>query len=134
MNAESKSLSAVRNDRIQVGTMRAPGSRSATLDRRVFVAGPPELVQLARSGSTQHLEDLIALLKDPERSWAAQAMLAAMTRREEKIVDAYQATPDQWWDALGKTAHERWSRWYDEAKDRLSWDAAEHAFVERPLR
>jgi hypothetical protein len=132
MAEESALLAAARNDRIQLATMRPPASRSASLDRRVVITGPPELVQLAQSGRKEYLEDLIALLKVPDRAWAAEVMLAAMTHREEKLVDAFQANPDGWWDALGKTSYERWSKWFEDARDRLEWDGDERMFVEKP--
>ena len=126
------SLTSVRNDRIQFATMRPPNSRSVTLDRRVRIVGPPDLVQIARSGDLQHVADLIALLRDPDRAWAAEVMLASMTGQEEKMVDAYQRDPDKWQDTLGRTAHERWTTWFEGVRDRLMWNADEGMFIERP--
>lgn len=111
-----KLLAAVRNDRIEFATMRPPGSQFATLERRVVVTGPPELVELSASHDPQAVTHLVELLRDPERAWAAEVLLAAMTGREAKIVDAFAATPDQWWDAVGKTAYERWTAWLSQSK------------------
>jgi hypothetical protein len=126
-----KKLEAVRNDRIEFATTRPPGSQFATLDRRVVITAPPELVELSVAGELQVLDQLVALLKDPERAWAAVVLLAAMTRREEKIADNYSAIPDQWWEAFGKTAYERWSKWLDENRGKLVWNSEKQAFVER---
>lgn len=124
-------LDSVRNDRIEFLTMRPPGSPFAILERRVVVTAPPELVELSLAGDVQALEPLIELLKDPDRAWAAVVLLAAMTRREEKIVDTHASDPKGWWEPLGKTAFERWSTWLRGNRDKLVWDADNHMFVER---
>jgi hypothetical protein len=122
-------LAAVRNDRIKVGTMRPPGSKFAVLERRVLIGGPPELVQLSEIGELRVLDELLPLLKDPARAWAANAMLAKMTRTDEKQVDTWQSRVDEWWGVFGKGAFERWSRWLAEHRDHLRWNATEHYFA-----
>jgi hypothetical protein len=119
-------LAAVRNDCIQFATMRPPDSRFATLERRVVVTGPPELVELARIGDKR-----VGILKESERAWAALVLLAAMTRREEKVVDTFATNVDSWWNSIGKTAHERWSSWINEVREKLVWDPENEVFVEK---
>jgi hypothetical protein len=109
-------LAAVRNDRIQFATLRPPGSQFTILERRVIVTGPPELVELSASHDPQVLTQLVELLRNPDRAWAAEVLLAAITDHESKIVDVFAATPDEWWDAVGKTAHERWVTWLSQSK------------------
>jgi hypothetical protein len=124
-------LAAVRNDCIQFATMRPPDSRFATLERRVVVTGPPELVELARIGDKRVLDELVGILKESERAWAALVLLAAMTRREEKVVDTFATNVDSWWNSIGKTAHERWSSWINEVREKLVWDPENEVFVEK---
>ena len=121
-------LSAVQNDRIQFATMRPPGSQWATLERRVIVTAPPELVELARTGDVGVLEKLVGMLKDPDRAWAAEVLLAAMTRKEEKLVDSFDGGLDKWWETFGETAHGRWSKWLEENKHRLVWNSDKACF------
>ncbi len=130
MNLQEQ-LASVRNDRIEFATSRPDGSQFATLDRRVLVTAPPELVELSLAGDLQVLDQLVELLKDPERAWAAVVLLAAMTRREEKIVDNNASKPDQWWEPFGRTAFDRWSNWLQENRDKLVWDSADHVFVQK---
>jgi len=122
-------LGAVQSDQIEFVTMRPEGSPFATLERRIVVTGPPELVELASSGDVLMLDELVKLMNDPDRAWAAGVLLAAMTRREEKMVDSFAAAPDQWWNTVGKTSHQRWSTWLKEARG-LEWDSANKVFVE----
>lgn len=124
-------LGAVRNDLVEFVTVRPEGSTFATLERRVVVTGPPALVELSYTGDTGVLDGLIPLLKDRDRAWAAEVMLAAMTGHEAKLVDSFARDPDAWWEAMGTTAFDRWSAWLDERKERLSWDAQSHVFVEK---
>lgn len=124
-------LAAVRNDRIEFVTMRPQESEFISLERRVVVTGPAELVSLSATGNVQVLEELVNILREPDRDWAAEVLLAAMTRREEKIVDSFAATPDRWRDAVGKTAYDRWSVWLSQTKHRLVWDSENKTFVEQ---
>lgn len=123
-------LEAVKNDRVEFVTMRPSGSPFATLERRVVVTGPVELVELSRSGDVQVLDELVELLKDPDRAWAAEVLLAAMTGIEEKMVDSFAASADQWWAMVGHTAYERWSNWLRENRERLAWDSEDRMFIE----
>jgi hypothetical protein len=122
-------LAAVRSTDVEFATFRPEGSDFAILDRRVAVVAPPELAQLAAGGDRTALDRLVGLLRDPARAWAAQVVLAAMTRREEKEVEAFSGRPDEWWEAMGATAYERWAAWLAEHGDRLRWDPEARAFV-----
>lgn len=123
-------LEAAHNDRIEFVTMRPPDSQFALLERRVVVTGPPELVQLAQTGTLNMLDELVKLLADPDRAWAAEVLLAAMTRREEKIVDTYAAHPDEWWHSVGEGAYQRWNNWLKENRGKLAWDETSKTFTE----
>jgi hypothetical protein len=120
---------AIRNDTIQFATMRPPEATLPTRGRRVIVVAPPEAVALARRGDPALLDQLVALLADPERAWAAEVMLAALTGNEADLVNAFQGTPESFPDALGKTAPARWQSWLAKMRDKLSWDAARNQFV-----
>jgi hypothetical protein len=121
-------LSAVQTNRIQFATMRPPGSQFATLDRRVVVTAPPELVELSRTGDVGVLDKLVEMLKEPDRAWAAEVLLAAMTREDEKLVDSFSDGPDKWWEVLGETAYPHWSKWLAENKHKLVWDPEKLSF------
>jgi hypothetical protein len=122
-------LAAVYNNRIQFATTRPPDSPFATLERRVVVTDPPELIELTRTGDPRVLDELVKLLHERDRAWAAMVLLAALTRREEKIVDAFASRPDEWSETVGKTAFERWSKWLVESKAKLVWDPELRVFV-----
>jgi hypothetical protein len=123
-------LDGVRNARIGFVTARPPGSPFATLDRRVIVTSPEEAVQLSHIGDVRVLDELARLLHDHDRAWAAVVILAALTRREEKLVESFASDPDEWWRALGQDAQARWSAWLSEKRDALAWDPGEQFFVE----
>jgi hypothetical protein len=122
---------AVDNATIRLVTQRPPGSPFALLDRRVVVTDPPQLVALLGSGNAALLDELVELLDDADRGWAAEVALAALTRREADVVDAFAAAPGAWPASnLGRTARERWRTWLRGAKDRLRWDPQAQAFSE----
>jgi len=123
-----KLVGGLRSDEIRCATFRPPGSQFATLERRVMVTAPDGAKRLAESGDPAVLDQLVPLLADPARAWAAEVILAAMTRNEEKMVDVYMRSPDEWWKVLGPTARDRWQKWLDERRGRLTWDPAEKWF------
>ena len=124
-------LDAVRSDEVEFATMRDPPSRPPSLERRVVLTAPPELVQLAATGDVRVLDRLVDLLEDPDRAWAAQVVLSALTRRDEKIVDGFATSPDEWLETVGRNAHARWKEWLDARRDLLVWDAETRRFFER---
>jgi hypothetical protein len=128
LTVPARDLDQVRNDKIIVATMRPPGSRFAVLERRVIIAGPPAAVKLSKSGDRRVLDALIPLLRDRDRAWAANAILARMTGVGEKLVDTWQGRPSDWWEALGKSSYSGWSRWLAEHRSQLRWDATEERF------
>src|SRR5262245_41309353 len=114
-------LAAVVDGDIQFASL-APPDRYA-FGRRIVVVSPPQLMELAGTGDVRVLDHLVDLLGVPGRAWAAQVVLSAMTRRDEKLVEASQTAPDEWLDsAVGRGAHARWSAWLAEHRDRLTWD------------
>ncbi len=126
----SQLLDGVRNDRIGFVTARPLGSPFATLDRRVIVTSPEEAVQLSHTGDVRALDELVRLLHDPDRAWAAAVVLAALTREEEKLIESFASDPDEWWRTLGQEAQARWNAWLSEKRDALAWDPGDQAFVE----
>ena len=124
-------LEAVRNDRIAFATMRAPDARLPTLQRRIVVTGPPELVELTHAGDSRVLDELVPFLQEPDRGWAAVVLLAAMTRREDDVVNAFATRPQEWWATVVQPAHARWAAWLTDARARLHWDPQEKVFTEQ---
>jgi hypothetical protein len=106
-----KMLDAVRNNLIQFATIRPPGSKFAAIERSVIVSGPPELVELSRMKDSEVLKELTNLLRDRDKAWAAEVLLAAITHHEEKVVDAFMTAPEEWWESVGRTAYDRWNAW-----------------------
>lgn len=126
---ETDELHFVNNDTIEFITARPSNSNFSTLERRVIVTAPPAAVELAGSGDAQALDSLVGLLAKPDRAWAAEVMLAAMTGREAKQVDSFARSPEKWWDDVGMDAEVRWQVWLDKNRKQLKWSDAESMFV-----
>jgi hypothetical protein len=127
---EMQLLSAVTNDKIQFVTTAGDAGALPTMGRRVVVTGPPEVVKLMSIGDVNVLEELVGLLRDPNRAWAAEVVLASLTRHEEDIVNAFATRPDRWQDSVGKNAYGRWDTWMKSRRGNLRWDPGAHSFVE----
>lgn len=122
-------MAAVHNARIQFASFRPPGSRYASLDRRVKVVAPPELVELAQTNDVTILDQLVELLSDRDRAWAAEVLLAAMTGQEADLVANYSGPPEGWLETQGATAAGRWRTWLAAHRAQLSWDTEARSFT-----
>jgi hypothetical protein len=130
-NARNKKdrLVSISNDQIRFATAPSEETLFPTLGRVVVVIGPREAVTIAGSGDKDILRKLVAKLREPTSAWAAEVVLAAMTGHEADIVNSYAADPKGWWESLGKTAYERWSKWLHEVESNLVWDPQRKVFV-----
>src|SRR5258708_38843359 len=97
-------LTFVRNDLIKFVTTSPPGSQFATLDRQIVITGPQELVELARKGDLGVVDQLVQLLKDPDRAWAAAGFFAALTGREGSILQAFFPHSQMGWGFVWRTS------------------------------
>jgi hypothetical protein len=119
-------LAAVRSDTIEYGTYRPPDSRFLSLGRRVFVAGPPAAVTLARSGDPAVFDALLPLLRRRDQAWAAEVILSALTGQDAMSLQAW--SPDEWWERFGPDAFERWQTWLRPRCGRLVWNESIRQF------
>jgi hypothetical protein len=121
-------LDAVRDRDVRFASV-APPDRE-TLERRIVVVSPPELVELTGTGDVEVLDRLVDLLGVPGRAWAAQVALTAMTRRDERLVESDRSAPERWLEGpVGGGARARWAEWLAGHRDRLRWDPEIRAFV-----
>jgi hypothetical protein len=107
---------------VEFATMRPRGSSFAVLDRRVVVTAPERLRELSQSGDPALIDELVACLGDEETAWPAEVLLAAMTGIDAKEVETFAGDPGGWWATFGDSAHDRWSQWLEENRERLRWD------------
>jgi hypothetical protein len=124
-----RTLEGVGTRDVEFASVRDPTSPT-NLERRIVVTAPPELVELTATGDVRVLDGLVELLGDPDRAWAAQVALSAMTRRDEKAVESFARTPEEWLESVGPGAQARWREWLEPRRGRLVWDAERRRFVE----
>jgi hypothetical protein len=123
-------LQAIRNDNIKFGTYRPPDAQFATLDRQIMVIEPPDAVTLVKSGNVAVFDQLLPLLDDPDRIWAAEVILAALTGNEAEIVQTFENDQETFKKTkAARGARARWQQWLDEYRPRMKWDDKFHRFV-----
>jgi len=121
-------VATLRSDTIGVATMRPPGSKVSVLERQVIIIGPADAKLLAERGDPAVLDDLLPLLDDPARAWAAEVVFAKLTQSDGKTIDVYMTRPDQWWKTFGPSARSHRQRWLDEHRGRLVWNVKSRVF------
>jgi hypothetical protein len=124
-----KALDQVRNACVEFVSSRPAGAKTTALERRIDVTGPPALVALLREPDLRLLQQLIHLLGDEHRAWAAHVLLASLTGHDAKNVELYASAPERWWHDFGASAVARWQAWLDQQAAHLSWDTQERLFI-----
>ena len=127
--ASDADLLIIRNDAIQFANYRPPGATLPTRGRKIMIIGPPEAVRLARSGDLHLIDRLLPLLADPDRAWAAEVMLSAMTGHDSDLVLDYEKEPSEFFKDFGEGLEQAWQKWLAEVRDKLQWDDTVHRFV-----
>jgi len=127
--AQHDELDVLRNETIEYATYRPPGATLPTRGRQIMVVAPPEAVALVRRGDIALLDQLLPLLADPKRMWAAEVMLAALTGNDADLVNDFQGPPERFVTEWGEGAQERWKKWLDGVRARLQWDPSRNQFV-----
>jgi hypothetical protein len=124
----SPELLAIRNDNIKFITSRPPGATLPTRGRQVEIIGPSEALAIVKRGDIAVLDELLPMLEDRDRIWAAEVMLAALTGEDTDLVNDFARAPQEFIDNFAEAAPDRWKRWLAEYRPRLSWDPARNQF------
>ena len=122
-------LDQVQNDSIEFVSLRSPETQFALLNRKIKVVGPSDVVSLSETGEKKILKELIELLKDSKRNWAAEVLLAAMTGREADIVNSFSKNSAAWQESLSQNAYAQWLVWFSENEDQLVWNKEDQIFI-----
>jgi hypothetical protein len=88
-------LNSLNNNTIEFGTYRPKDSRFISLGRKIKILGPPEAVKITQYGE-EVISDLIKLLQDEERDWAANVILSSITGRDASIVSVFADNYEKW--------------------------------------
>lgn len=94
-------------------------------DFRIFIQYPVKLYRLSNNNDPNIFDELVKLLDDPDRAWAANITIAKMlglTGLDRQTL-VYETTPQQWWEAEGKTgkAKREWIAYLQKVKPTLKW-------------
>jgi hypothetical protein len=90
---------------------------------RIFIINPPKVYWLSNSNDRRILEELINLLDDPNRAWAANIILSKMLGIAGINSRIDQITPSQWWEIKGKTkkAKQEWTQYLQNLQSSMVW-------------
>jgi hypothetical protein len=90
---------------------------------RIFIINPRKVYWLTNSNDQKILDELINLLDDPNRAWAANITLSKMLGITGLSSKIDQITPNQWWELEGKTqkAKQEWIQYLQKVKSSMVW-------------
>jgi hypothetical protein len=94
-------------------------------DFRIFIQNPTKLYYLSNTNDPKILDELVKLLDQPSRGWAANITIAKMLGLTglDRRTFVYETTPQKWWETEGKTgkAKREWATYLQKVKPTLKW-------------
>lgn len=108
-------LNSLNNKTIQFATYIPKDSPFISIGRKIKIIGPEEAVKITQYGE-QIVPDLIKLLHDEERDWAANVILSSITGRDALIVSVYADNYEKWKTTQKTRDVMYWENWLNENK------------------
>ncbi len=94
-------------------------------DFRIFIQNPAKLYYLSNTSDLKIFDELVKLLEEPDRAWAANVTIAKMLGLTglDRHTLIYETTPQKWWETEGKTgkAKKEWTVYLQKVKPTLKW-------------
>lgn len=109
-------LNYLNNKTIQFATYMPEGSPFISIGRKIKIMGPENALKITQYGE-QMIPDLIKLLHDDEKDWAANVILSSITGRDALIVAVFADDYGKWKKNQKKYDIIYWNNWLDERKD-----------------
>jgi hypothetical protein len=97
---------------------------------KIKIIAPAEAVTLTKTGDVSVLYQLVELLDNKDRGWAAFTLLAQMTDNHNRIL---WSNPEKWWKEQGSNGREkrRWTGFLKAAGKDLYWNSQKGYFMYR---
>jgi hypothetical protein len=91
---------------------------------RIFIINPHKVYWLSNSNDQRILDELINLLDEPNRAWAAHITLSKMLGITGLSSKVDRISPSQWWELEGKTqkAKQEWTQYLQKVKPSMVWN------------
>jgi hypothetical protein len=112
-------LDCLGNDKIRFATYIPKDSHFISIGRKIKILGPQEALRIAQYGEDA-IPDLMELLYDDKRDWAANVILSSITGRDALILSVYADDYEKW----KKTQKEKDVTYW---KNRLEKDSSDGA-------
>jgi hypothetical protein len=92
-------------------------------DLRIFIQSSSRIYKLSNFNDLRILDELINLLDEPDRAWAAHVVLAKMLGVTGIDPWIPWIQPDEWWEQEGKTlkAKQKWTEYLEKIKPTMVW-------------
>jgi hypothetical protein len=103
-------LNILNNNTIEIGSHIPEGSKFTSIGRKIIIAGPEEAKKLLKYKETI-IPDLINLLNDNRKDFAANAILYALTDRDALSITVYSKDIDGWREHMKNAEIEYWNNW-----------------------
>jgi hypothetical protein len=101
------------------GATRSPSAYKL----RIFILNPSKVYWLSNIDDPKVLDELVKLLDDPNRGWAANVILSKMMGITGLGQGIDEVSPAQWWDVEGKTgkSKQEWSAYLQKVRPTMRW-------------
>jgi hypothetical protein len=108
---------ALHNDTIRFGTYIPKDSPFISMGRKVKILGPEKSVEIVSYGE-RIIPDLIALLRDEDRDWAAHVVLSSITGGDAMTLSVFADNVEEWRRTHKNHDLTHWKSYGDKTKQR----------------
>jgi len=123
-NAMVSILENVQNDRIRYATALPEGSPFVSAGREIKITAPIAILGSFQPGAEHLVPKLIALFDSPDRDWAANLLLYALTGRDAMLLGGFETNIAKWRDRQKELDRRYWIGWWEENQGRLEWSGS----------
>lgn len=90
---------------------------------RVFIQSPSKVYKLSNINDFRIIDELLKLMDNPARAWAAHVVIAKMMGSSGLITSVGTISPQEWWETEGKTgkAKQAWIDYLKQVKPTMKW-------------
>jgi hypothetical protein len=113
-------LEHIEVDEKKVNPELFPGYPRLLTQDVIQIENPPELVELSNIPDQRILDELVKLLDEPNRGWAAHILIGKLLGHYAVSFDS----KEKWWEEEGKTgkAKQAWTTYIQKVKPTMEWD------------
>ena len=112
-------IQELQNNSIRYATERPAGSPFVSLGREIRILAPAADLKALAKSQTGFVPALIGCFDTPDKDWAANVVLYALTERDAMLLTAFEDDIDKWRKTQKDKDRAYWVSWWSTNRGRV---------------